>query len=220
MNLLFAELLPMATSLLIVAVFIGIALFIWTLPAEPGTRRRRRPIIILIGLSLVVFLSFNFYTQPTPSTTMEAAPLKSDWRLQPLEGSGRTSLLSYRGKVVFINIWATWCPPCRAEMPSIQELYDRLRDKSDVQFLMVSVDNESKSVQEYLRDEGYTFPVFMPVEAPPRGLADEGIPTTLILDKAGNVQTHHVGTADWNTPAVMQLIDKLRAAGTNAATKQ
>lgn len=211
MNLLFAELLPMATSLLIVAVFIGVALFVWTLPAEPGTRRRRQPIIGLIGLLLIVFLSFNFNMQKTP-TTVEVVKLKNDWRLQPFQGSGRTSLLSYPGKVVFVNIWGTECPPCRAEMPSIQQLYDRLRDKSDVQFLMVSVDKDAESLQEFLRDEGYTFPVFMPAEAPPRGLADEGIPTTLILDKSGNVHTHHVGYADWSTPAVMQLIDKLRAA--------
>ncbi len=118
----------------------------------------------------------------------------------------------YKGKVLFINIWATWCGPCRAEMKGIQKLYDKM-DHNQVQFIMLSVDKDGSKdkVVSYLKDKGFTFPAFMPSGYLTSQLNVPGIPTTFVISKDGKIVAKEVGMKDYDTSKFKKFLDKLIA---------
>ena len=89
---------------------------------------------------------------------------------------------SLKGKVVFINYWATWCPPCIAEMPSLQKLYSEYKDKAV--FLFVANDEPDK-VGYFMREKGFNFPVYFQVSEPAEELRSKSLPTTFIINSEG-----------------------------------
>ncbi|WKN43235.1 TlpA family protein disulfide reductase [Tunicatimonas pelagia] len=101
-----------------------------------------------------------------------------------------------RGKVLFINAWATWCPPCIAEMPEIAELYNLVGDR--VEFLMVSVDKNQLKAKEWIQREGFLVPVYFP-EQMSGSLPYEAIPTTWVIDRNGKIVFQQTGMARYNT---------------------
>ena len=127
------------------------------------------------------------------------------WSLVTLDGR-RVTLGDYRRKVVFINFWATWCPPCRAEMPGIEKLYKEYGDR--VVFLMIAGDTPQK-VKAYIGSNGYTFPVLIQSSAAPPALRSRSIPTTFIIDREGNIVLRHKGASKWNARKIKRLLDKL-----------
>jgi thiol-disulfide isomerase/thioredoxin len=116
----------------------------------------------------------------------------------------------FKGKVVFINLWATWCGPCRVEMPSIQELYNEI-DKEKIQFVMLSLDRDADlpKIIKYVDKNKFTFPVYQPKGYLPGSLNVPSIPTTLIIDKNGNVASKQVGTTNFNTKKFKNYLEKL-----------
>jgi cytochrome c biogenesis protein CcmG/thiol:disulfide interchange protein DsbE len=115
--------------------------------------------------------------------------------------AGRVHRLSdTHGKVVFLNVWATWCPPCRMEMPSMEQLYRRLKGQ-DFVMLAVSEDAEgSDPVRAMVEEAGLTFPVLLDPQgevSPRYGVT--GYPETFIIDRQGMVVEHIVGPEDWST---------------------
>ncbi|WP_298506736.1 TlpA disulfide reductase family protein [uncultured Maribacter sp.] len=116
------------------------------------------------------------------------------------------NLENAKGKVVFINIWATWCPPCVAEMPSIQELYSKYN--KEVVFLIIAQD-EAKRVDSYVKKYNYNFPIFYQKSNSPEVLSFDRIPTTFILNKDGYVVVKSTGSANWNSDSVRELLDTL-----------
>lgn len=125
------------------------------------------------------------------------------------DSKGKTIDISkQRGKVLFINFWATWCPPCIAEMPSIAKLQSQLNSK-DILFLMVDVDkNFGKSVK-FMDKNGYQLPVYQPAGEVPAAFLSGAIPTTVVIDKAGRVVGRHEGGADYANPEVVQYFADL-----------
>ncbi|MBR3561401.1 MAG: redoxin domain-containing protein [Oscillospiraceae bacterium] len=134
-------------------------------------------------------------TAETPEAAEDAGAVAApDFTLTDQYGVEHT-LSDYRGKVVFLNFWATWCPPCRAEMPDIQALYEAYGDAADAEVLILAVatpgvggEADEAGVTAFLEENGYTYPVVMD----PTGdiLYDYGIsafPTTFMIDTAGNV---------------------------------
>ncbi|MDD4320071.1 MAG: TlpA disulfide reductase family protein [Acidaminococcaceae bacterium] len=106
----------------------------------------------------------------------------------------QVTLSNIKGKPIFLNFWATWCPPCVEEMPFISELYSEYKDK--VNFVMVSVDNaDSKDkVSKFIADKGFLFPVYTAEQADVYKTYNvQGIPTTYIIDANGNIAKKHVG---------------------------
>ena len=127
-----------------------------------------------------------------------------------MDSKGNTiSLSDQNGKVVFINFWATWCPPCIAEMPTIDELHEKYKDKSDIMFLMVNVDGKINESTTFMKDKGFHLPVHIPASELPKALFAGSMPTTVILDKSGNLAFHHVGGADYSNPKIIEFINKL-----------
>lgn len=114
-----------------------------------------------------------------------------------------------RGKVVFINFWASWCPPCRAEFPSVQKLYDRYRSNEDMVFLTVNLDDEMILGKNYLQKEKLTIPFLVPNSSIPKELYNGSIPATTILDKTGKIRMHHSGMADYSKDSFYKEIDGL-----------
>lgn len=114
-----------------------------------------------------------------------------------------------KGKVVFINFWATWCPPCRAEMPSIQTLYKKVGNSEDVVFMLVEIDGERKKALKFLEDENLDLPIYYPYDRIPGQWLGNSVPTTIILDKSGNVAARHEGMADYSRKSVVQFMEDL-----------
>jgi thiol-disulfide isomerase/thioredoxin len=141
---------------------------------------------------------------------IEAFPF--DFQLRRTDGR-LVSVNDLKGKVIFLNIWATWCGPCRAEMPGIQQLYSSLASDSMI-FVMLSIDKKSDDakVVKYLADKGFSFPGFRPVNYLPEILNVPSIPTTFVIDKRGNIAFKKVGTANYNTSRFKNFLKRQLAA--------
>lgn len=114
-----------------------------------------------------------------------------------------------QGKVVFINFWATWCPPCKAEMPSIQTLKDRLKGNEDIVFLIVEIEGEKEKARNFMQQGGMDLPIYYPESQIPSDWLAGAIPTTVILDKAGNIAARHEGMADYSRAEVSDFLTEL-----------
>lgn len=114
-----------------------------------------------------------------------------------------------KGKVVFINFWASWCPPCRAEFPSIQKLYDKYRTHPDLVFLTVNLDDNPELGKVYLSDNHFTIPFLTAVQTIPKEYYSGSLPTTVVLDRQGRIRLHHTGMADYSRNSFYNQIDLL-----------
>ncbi len=128
-----------------------------------------------------------------------------DWQLADLNGNN-INLNRYKGKVVLVNYWATWCPPCIAEMPSFQDLYDLY--KKEVVFLFVAND-EKKKVEVFLKKKKYSMPVYFQVSQSPLEMRSNSLPTTYIINRKGEIVVDKTGAADWDSGKVRTLLDEL-----------
>lgn len=179
--------------------------------------------VLLAALALVVFMQLpgggggqkaeGSVSIATPAAKMRSVPagkVATDFKLLDL-GGREVSLSSMRGKVVFLNLWATWCEPCRREMPSIETLYEKFgKDKSFV-ILAVSEDSDgSKAVAAYVKQSGYKFEILLD----PRNDVGEaynvsGIPETFVIDRDGRIVAHHLGPYDWANPDIRDALQEL-----------
>jgi thiol-disulfide isomerase/thioredoxin len=124
--------------------------------------------------------------------------------------NGKTvSVNSLKGKVVFINFWATWCPPCIHEMPSINELKKSFNGNEDIVFLMVDVDNKMDKSTTFMQEKGFDLPVFVPASNIPSDYLGGAIPTTVILDKSGDMIARMEGGRDYTDPEIAKALNEL-----------
>ncbi|WP_147677944.1 TlpA family protein disulfide reductase [Algibacter pacificus] len=129
----------------------------------------------------------------------------SGWDLIDSKGQ-RFNFKEAKGKVVFINFWATWCPPCIAEMPSIDHLYKDYSDR--VVFLLVS-NEEAKAITNFQSKNDYSFKFHQQLTQAPKVLQTSSIPQTYIIDKKGHIVMDKTGAANWNSDSVRNLLDDL-----------
>lgn len=119
------------------------------------------------------------------------------------------SLNQFRGQVVVLNFWATWCPPCIEETPSLVNMQDRLRGRG-VTVLGVSIDVDGDAYHRFLKQKGINF---MTVRDPEQRVATmygtSGWPETYVIDRQGVLRRKFVGAVDWNSPEVVQFLSKL-----------
>ncbi|WP_262245592.1 TlpA family protein disulfide reductase [Parapedobacter soli] len=142
--------------------------------------------------------------------TTDAIPSKPSVFFADGDGN-RIDAANQEGKVVFINFWATWCPPCIAEMPSIDKLYQQYKDNDNIVFVMADVDSQYEKSKQFMIDRNLNLPVHVPAGDIPGHWLSSAIPTTVILDKRGEIAARHEGMADYSRPEVADFIDSLIA---------
>jgi peroxiredoxin len=175
-------------------------------------------LLIAIGLISFVNLSSRRFgaahvepeTAPLSATdTVAAGKLAANFNLKDLKGD-EISLASLRGKVVFLNIWATWCAPCREEMPSIESLYNDFKANKDFVVLAVSQDTDGTVVRPFVQQNHLQFKVLLD----PRNEVGEhydvnGIPETFIIGRDGRIVAHHIGPYDWSNADIREALQEL-----------
>lgn len=132
-----------------------------------------------------------------------------DWRLRNLEGN-LTDFNNTRGEVTLVNLWATWCPPCIAEMPSFQKLYDDYGEQ--VNFYFISSEEEEKLLQ-FVNKKEYDLPIYQPFSKTPEKLRSNSLPTTYLLSRNGEIVVAKKGAANWNDRSFRRLLDDLIKKG-------
>lgn len=132
-----------------------------------------------------------------------------NFTLQDLKGNV-VDVNQFKDKVIFLNLWATWCGPCRVEMPSIHSLYESV-DRDKIVFIMLSLDApESQSkISKYIDKKNFTFPVYVPNESLPKQLNVPSIPTTFVIGKDGEIKSKKVGTANYDTKEFKEFLESL-----------
>ncbi|CUQ65448.1 redoxin domain-containing protein [Candidatus Nitrospira inopinata] len=144
-----------------------------------------------LALSLLLMFSTHLVWAMGSRVPAVGTPAE-DFRLIDLEGK-QQSLSQYRGKVVLVNFWATWCKPCTTEMPAMQTAYDKLKDKGFVVLAVNELEDEAK-VREHIKQYGHTFPVLMDRD---NKVANQfgvfGLPVSVFIDEKGVVQEYVKG---------------------------
>lgn len=136
-------------------------------------------------------------------------PPAPDFTLKDLDDAA-ISLADFRGKVVIVNFWATWCPPCRTEIPSMQRAWPLLRE-NDVVMLAVHVGGDADRIWAFIADYGIEFPVLID---PASKAADQwpmvGLPTTFVVDPDGGIAYRAIGGREWDDPELLKLVYGLK----------
>lgn len=127
----------------------------------------------------------------------EQLPADYSMSLKTINGTPLT-LDSFKDKVIFMNFWATWCPPCVAEMPDIQKLYDSV-DHTKIKFVMISLDEDRSKVQPFMDQRDFTMPVYFPGGPRPEVFQTSAIPSTFVISPEGKIVAKRSGLASYNT---------------------
>jgi len=134
---------------------------------------------------------------------------KADLNLKLMDAEGKTrSLEEFKGKVIFLNFWATWCPPCIAEMPSIDKLHEEMGD--EVAFVMLSFDDDFEKTKAFDKRKGYDLPIYAPASNLPAMFQSSSLPTTYIIDANGNLALTNKGMADYNNTEFKNFLRGLK----------
>ena len=166
---------------------------------------------LLSGISHVTG-SLLLRTGAMNASTEEPAVVKSfnyNFKIKDLNGTV-VDFNDFKGKTIFLNVWATWCGPCRIEMPSIQKMYEKI-DKEKIVFIMLAVDERKDfdKVVNFIDDKEYTFPVYVPHEFLPEQLMVKIIPTTFVIDPKGKIATKETGAANYDTDEFKTFLEGL-----------
>lgn len=140
-----------------------------------------------------------------------ATNLEADFRLRLINSKGENvSMQEFKGKVIFLNLWATWCPPCIAEMPGVNKLYNELQSE-DIVFLMLSLDKDFKKAKKFKEQKDYNFEIYTLDGGIPQMYNSQSIPTTYVIDAEGNLALTHKGMADYNNEEFKNFLLGLRS---------
>jgi len=184
---------------------------------------RKHGFSTLMGISIVIMLvspdakSFvlrqlmltGLFNASIDQETSETSDLSAiDFDFEDHKGNIQNTA-SLRGKVVFINFWASWCPPCRAEFPSIDALYSAYKNNPSISFVMVNEDNDISKAYKYLQKENYAIPFYKAVGNVPEEIYSGTLPTTVVLDKDGKIRLYHTGFANYASEKFMRQIEEL-----------
>ena len=176
--------------------------------------------IIYIVLT-VVFLAFmlikplrNFVTEqiamsPTVAKVNNETMLPAEVLDIDLKGinTSSTNLKNLRGKVLFLNFWGTWCPPCRTEWPTVQNLYDLRKDK--LEFALIAMQDQEEDVKKFLKDNNYSVPVYIAESPLDPKILPQAFPTTYLIGKDGRILKKEDSSMDWSKDSILEFIDNV-----------
>ena len=146
-----------------------------------------------------------------PNSNTEPAKA-ANYKMNMLDQTGKkVSLEDLKGKVVFINFWATWCGPCIAEMPSIQKLYDQFKDNDEVVFVILEAEGNKPKATKFMEKRKLSWPVYYPASDFPEEFFRGSLPTTVTLDKQGNIAHKTEGMADYSGQDIVDFLNQVIA---------
>jgi len=179
---------------IVIDVFIAILFILILLPVT-----RKQTLALMLKPTL-------FIHQPKVNKVKEHLTEDAySWQLIDITGE-RIRFDRFKGKVIFINLWATWCPPCIAELPDLQKIYNEYGDR--VIFLFIS--NENKNiVNSFLQKKRFNIPVYMPITEYPVDFETNSIPTSFLINKKGEIIIAKKGVAQWNSRRIRKVLDSL-----------
>ena len=188
-----------------------------TKPMQPARSATRKWLAVGLAAALAwaAFLAssgrvakFGDMGPPALATSGISRPADFRWTLLDLDDKP-VDFESFRGRPILLNLWATWCPPCLAEMPSIANLAanPRLKDKGVV-FLCVSTDDSAGTLRGFLKDKAWGMTILRATSIPP-AFQTEAIPATYLIAPDGRIATAEVGAAQWDDPSVVDFLEKL-----------
>ena len=188
-----------------------------TAPKEKSfLKRHGSNILLLLFIGLMIFPQTRMPIQIAVNRIFAFSPSEIDeekrevlsnydWKLNTLEGE-TANFSEAKGNVTVLNFWATWCPPCVAEMPSFQKLYDDYGN--EVEFYFVSQEEE-EPLNRFLEKRGYDLPVYRSLSYIPEQLVSNSLPTTYVISKSGEIVVKKTGAAVWNTEEFRSLLQEL-----------
>lgn len=170
--------------------------------------------VAIIGLMFIpsvrkpvqVFIQRIIATSPDELSEDQKIAVESyDWELMSMRGEV-VNFSESIGKPVVLNLWATWCPPCIAEMPALQNLYNSFSEHVDFYFVS---SEDSEKLKKWLKTKEYNLPVFNPYTTFPKEFESSSLPTTFVLDKEGKIVMKEVGSAKWDSDEVKRFLEGL-----------
>ena len=182
--------------------------------------RRRRTTVRLVLIVIVVFVVILAWTQRDRYMPVDVGSRAPEFAMRTLSGDS-FSVASARGHVLVLNVWATWCIPCRQEMPALERLYESLKERG-LQVVGVSTDasegtfgpwgEKGGDVEAFVQQLGLTFPIVHDGKRTVEPLyLVQGLPTTFVIDKNGRIAKKVLGARKWDDAANMAFIQKLMA---------
>lgn len=176
---------------------------------------RRKLIITSIAFALVFAscsnnqkeqnnITANDQQSSTDSNMASANVLVPSFSIKDINGN-IVNLQTLKGKKLFVNLWASWCGPCKREIPSIEKLSQSI-DNSKVQFLLISLDDNFEFAKKYFSSKGYKLPIYYPTETPPALFNVQGIPATFIFNENGELIKRIDGSENYDTKEYKVLL--------------
>ena len=166
-------------------------------------------VVFIVAVSVVFYLLKERDSTLTRSSQIQLGLPAPDFAFPDLNGQ-KVSLSDHRGKVVFVNIWATWCPPCISEMPSMQKLYDRFKGEN-FEILAVNIDSAGhEAVAPFMKELNLSFPALLDPQGniqPLYGIT--GVPESFIVDREGILVEKVIGPMDWTDPKILRFFQDL-----------
>ena len=172
-------------------------------------------IILVVVLSAFVlikplrdFVSEQIAMSPTVAKINDETILPDDVLNIDLKGinTSSTNLKNLRGKVLFLNFWGTWCPPCRTEWPTIEKLYQLKKDK--LEFALIAMQDQEEDVKKFLKENNYTAPVYIAESPLDPKILPSAFPTTYLIGKDGRILKKEDSSMDWSKDSVLEFIDQ------------
>lgn len=166
--------------------------------------------VVIIGLMIypptkIYFIRLISFSPSIESVENQKQLSSYNWQLKGLN-TDDLDFSKLKGKIIFVNLWATWCPPCVAEMPSIQKLYNDYKDK--VEFVFVT-NEDWQTVEEFYQKRNFNLPTYNPLSKHPLELSSKSIPATFVIDKKGKIVIDKKGAADWNSSKTRKVLNNL-----------
>lgn len=166
-------------------------------------------VIAVVGGAIYIGLSGSSVQFSEPVKLVGAGDVAPDFQLEDTDGN-MVSLSGLRGKVVLVNLWATWCPPCREEMPSMERLYEAMADEDFVMLAVNAEANGKEVVPQFLKSTPYNFPILYDDQGVVQGLYGVSkFPESFIVRKDGVIAEKIIGPLDWASPKTIAYFKNL-----------
>lgn len=166
-------------------------------------------LLLAIGISVVITILLSQQQPEEPEPTLSVGSATPPITLVDEKGN-TVSTTQYRGKIVFLHFWATWCPPCVSEIPSLSKLYAKYSSNEKIQFLFVLWKDEIENSNKFFSDNKISLPlVFDPSMTATDVIGVTGVPETYIIDENGILLNKIIGPAEWDTEEVTLYFNNL-----------